>query len=91
MAKDPPDGMQRVIRYLSHADAPKAIDFLCRAFGFEERLRFPMPDGRLGHAGDCSLRVWEKTSRLVFEPRARSFEPGQATVVEVRSREAAGG
>ncbi|MDJ0847488.1 MAG: VOC family protein [Myxococcota bacterium] len=50
MAKTPPDGMQRVIPYLTYSDAPKAIDFLCRAFGFEERFRFPMPDGRLGHA-----------------------------------------
>jgi PhnB protein len=23
---------------------------LCRAFGFKERMRYPMPDGRIGHA-----------------------------------------
>jgi uncharacterized glyoxalase superfamily protein PhnB len=41
---------QRLVPYLSYADAPAAIDFLCRAFGFEERFRYPMDDGRIGHA-----------------------------------------
>jgi PhnB protein len=36
--------------YLAYADAPAAIEFLCEAFGFEERARYPMPDGRIGHA-----------------------------------------
>src|SRR5437764_639217 len=42
--------MQRIIPYLQYADAPAAIAFLCRAFGFEERMRYPMPDGSIGHA-----------------------------------------
>ena len=42
--------MQRVIPYLSYADAAKAIEFLTAAFGFHERFRYPMPDGRIGHA-----------------------------------------
>jgi uncharacterized glyoxalase superfamily protein PhnB len=50
MAGTPPDGTQRIIPYLSYDDAPAAIDFLCAAFGFEERFRYPMPDGRVGHA-----------------------------------------
>ena len=41
---------QRIVPYLAYADAPAAIDFLCGAFGFEERFRMPMPDGRIGHA-----------------------------------------
>jgi PhnB protein len=41
---------QTVFPYLAYADAPAAIGFLCRAFGFEERSRHPMPDGRVGHA-----------------------------------------
>lgn len=40
----------RIVPYLAYADAPAAIEFLCRAFGFEERFRLPMPDGRIGHA-----------------------------------------
>lgn len=50
MARIPPEGMQRIIPYLSYDDAPAAIEFLCAAFGFEERFRYPMPDGRVGHA-----------------------------------------
>jgi uncharacterized glyoxalase superfamily protein PhnB len=41
---------QRLIPMLAYADAPAAIDFLCNAFGFEERFRMEMPDGRIGHA-----------------------------------------
>ena len=39
-----------IVPYLFYSDAPAAIDFLCRAFGFAEQFRYPMPDGRLGHA-----------------------------------------
>src|ERR1043166_3371975 len=41
---------QRVVPYLCYEDAPAAIDFLCAAFGFEEHARYPVPDGRIGHA-----------------------------------------
>ncbi len=50
MAQNPPEGIQRLIPYIIYADAPTAIEFLCEAFGFEERYRVPMPDGRVGHA-----------------------------------------
>lgn len=46
----PPKVVQRIVPYLTYNDAPAAIDFLCEAFGFEEIYRFPMEDGRLGHA-----------------------------------------
>ena len=48
--QNPPPGTQRVIPYLMYDDAPAALEFLCRAFGFEERMRMPGPDGRLMHA-----------------------------------------
>lgn len=35
---------------LGYDDATAAIDFLCRAFGFEERFRMQNPDGTVGHA-----------------------------------------
>jgi uncharacterized glyoxalase superfamily protein PhnB len=50
MATNPPAGMQRIIPYLTYDDAPAAIEFLCAAFGFDEHFRYPMPDGRIGHA-----------------------------------------
>ena len=45
----PPD-TQRIIPALSYDDAPAAIEFLCRAFGFQEAERLEMPDGSIGHA-----------------------------------------
>ena len=41
---------QRFTPMLVYKDCPAAIDFLCRAFGFAERSRLAMPDGRIGHA-----------------------------------------
>jgi uncharacterized glyoxalase superfamily protein PhnB len=45
-------GKQRIVARLIYADAPAAIAFLCKAFGFRERFRYPEPDGRIGH---CEL------------------------------------
>jgi PhnB protein len=42
--------MQTIIPYLAYEDAPAALTFLHDAFGFEERFRMAMPDGRIGHA-----------------------------------------
>jgi uncharacterized glyoxalase superfamily protein PhnB len=42
--------MQRLVPMLVYDDAPAALDFLCRAFGFAERFRMDMPDGTIGHA-----------------------------------------
>jgi PhnB protein len=50
MVKNPPEGTQRVVPYILYSDAPAAIEFLCKAFGFEERFRLPMPEGKIGHA-----------------------------------------
>ena len=50
MATNLSQNEQRIVPYLAYADAPAAIEFLCGAFGFEERFRFPMPDGSIGHA-----------------------------------------
>ena len=50
MPKNPPDGYQRIIPYILYEDAPAAIDFLCKAYGFEEKFRMPTPDGKIGHA-----------------------------------------
>lgn len=39
-----------VIPCLRYQDAPKAIDWLCRAFGFEKQLVVPNDDGTIAHA-----------------------------------------
>ena len=50
MVKNPPEGCQRVIPYLLYSDAAAAIDFVCKAFGFEERFRLPGQGGSIMHA-----------------------------------------
>lgn len=50
MSDDRQESGQRLVPYLIYQDGRAAIDFLCRAFGFEESERHEMPDGRLGHA-----------------------------------------
>lgn len=35
---------------LSYRDAPAAIDWLCRAFGFEKKVAYDGPDGTIAHA-----------------------------------------
>lgn len=50
MVKNPPEGTQRVVPYLMYADAAAAIEFIGKAFGFEERMRMPAPDGSIMHA-----------------------------------------
>jgi PhnB protein len=42
--------MQTIYPYLLYEDAAAALSFLSRAFGFEETMRMPNPDGRVGHA-----------------------------------------
>jgi uncharacterized glyoxalase superfamily protein PhnB len=42
--------MQRIAPMLVYADAPAAIEFLGKAFGFDTRFRMDMPDGSVGHA-----------------------------------------
>lgn len=50
MTDSPAPDPQRIKPALSYADASAAIEFLCRAFGFEESFRLEMPDGSIGHA-----------------------------------------
>jgi uncharacterized glyoxalase superfamily protein PhnB len=42
--------VQRIVPYLYYADGSAALDFLCQAFGFEERLATRRGDGTLMHA-----------------------------------------
>jgi len=66
-SSNPPAGHQRIVPKLSYDDAPAAIEFLCRAFGFRETYRLAMPDGTIGHAelsfGDSVVTLstsWEQ-------------------------------
>ena len=44
------DTTATIIPTLRYADAPAAVEWLCRAFGFERRLVVPDDDGGIAHA-----------------------------------------
>lgn len=46
----PEDGGSTVIPTLRYRDAPEAVDWLCRAFGFERQLVVPGEEGTIAHA-----------------------------------------
>jgi len=48
--KPVPEGYAAPTPYLIIKGAAKAIDFYKKAFGAEETMRFPGPDGKIGHA-----------------------------------------
>jgi uncharacterized glyoxalase superfamily protein PhnB len=50
MPKIPKDTTATVIPCLRYRDAPAAIQWLCRVFGFEEQLVVPNEDGTIAHA-----------------------------------------
>jgi PhnB protein len=45
-----PEGYEGAMPYLCVRDAAGALDFYKKAFGATEIMRFPMPDGKIGHA-----------------------------------------
>ena len=48
--KPPPFGWPRISSAIFYDEPAKAIDWLCRAFGFEVRLKVEGPDGRIEHS-----------------------------------------
>lgn len=50
MSEASPSGQPNLIPALSYNDAPAALEWLARAFGFEARFVVPGPDGTVGHA-----------------------------------------
>ncbi|HEX7663106.1 MAG TPA: VOC family protein [Polyangiaceae bacterium] len=45
-----PEGWTRISSSLTYDNASEAIDFLCKAFGFEVRLRVDVPGGKVAHS-----------------------------------------
>lgn len=77
--KPAPPGWPRIAPALYYDDAAKAIDWLCRAFGFEVRLKVEGDGGRVEHSelafGDGLVMVGEANAKLEKFPYRRS--PGQ--------------
>jgi PhnB protein len=65
-----PEGLRAVTTYLHPTGTPAYIDFLKRAFGAEQVVRYEDPDGRVAHArvriGDSALEMGE--AHGVYQP-----------------------
>src|ERR1700733_13209851 len=71
-----PKGWPRLSSALCYDNASAAIDWLCRAFGFEVRLKVEGDGGRIEHSelvyGDALVMVGQSGVR----PRRPNFPPG---------------
>jgi uncharacterized glyoxalase superfamily protein PhnB len=50
MPANPPADRPNIFPAMRYKDAPAAIEWLCRAFGFEKHFVVPNPDGTIAHA-----------------------------------------
>jgi PhnB protein len=69
-----PEGYHAVTPYLIIKGAAEAIEFYKTAFGAQEIVKMPMPDGRIGHAeikiGDSMLMLAEEMEEMGFRSPA---------------------
>jgi len=67
-----PDGYEGLIPSLIIDGAAEAIEFYERAFGATERLRMPMPDGKVAHAeleiGDAVIMIADPFPQSTLKP-----------------------
>jgi PhnB protein len=75
-----PDGYHSVTPYLVVQGAAGALDFYKKAFGATEIMRFPTPDGRIGHAeirlGDSVVMLADEHPEMNFRgPRSYGGTP----------------
>lgn len=88
--------------YFGYRDAPGAIEWLGRAFGFEATMCFPDDDGGVAHAelrlGDAAIVVFSDRDGYQRPPRKGDTmgigmyiclaEPAEVDAIHARSREA---
>jgi PhnB protein len=67
-----PEGYHTVTPFLAVEDASAAIAFYERAFGARERMRMPMPDGKIAHAeleiGDSVVMLSDPFPQATLRP-----------------------
>lgn len=73
--KKPPEGWPRISSCLFYDDAAAAIDWLCRAFGFEVRLKVEDGEGGIVHSellfGEAVIMVGSASAQRHFQsPRS---------------------
>ena len=92
MSSPAKDTRATIIPCLRYRDAPKAIEWLCRTFGFEKQLVVPNADGTIAHAQlsfgngmimlGSVLEVETEFGRLIKQPdEIGGFETQSAYVV----------
>jgi uncharacterized glyoxalase superfamily protein PhnB len=69
-----------IVTTLRYRDAAAAIDFLCRAFGFQRKMVFPGPDDTIQHAqltfGNGMIMLSSPTSGGPFDALQVPHTPG---------------
>ena len=74
-----PDGMHSVTPHLTCAGAADAIEFYKKAFGAQERVRMPTPDGKVAHAelqiGDSVVMLSEALQEPVTSASIYLYVP----------------
>lgn len=79
--QNPPAGWPRIIPALFYQDAAQALDWLCRAFGFELRLRIDGANGRVEHSelafGEGVIMVGSARDATTGADRAWCASPKQ--------------
>ena len=74
-----PEGYHSVTPYLAVEDASKAIEFYKEAFGAEELMRMPGPDGKIAHAtiqiGDSKVMLSDPFDQSTVRPPAERGGP----------------
>jgi len=66
-----PEGYHSVTPYLIIGGAAKAIEYYKKAFGATELMRFPTPDGKVGHAelkiGDSPIMLADEYPEMGYK------------------------
>jgi PhnB protein len=74
-----PEGYHSLTPYLAVEDASKAIEFYKEAFGAEEEVRMPGPDGKIAHAqlqiGDSKLMLSDPFPQSSVRPPSERGGP----------------
>ena len=93
MAVNPiPEGYHSLQIYLAVEDASKAIDFYKEAFGAEETIRMPGPDGKVAHAelqiGDSKLMLSDPFPQSNVRPPSERGGPTASVFMYVDDADA---
>lgn len=89
--KNTPKGWPRISPAIIYDDAAGAIDWLCRAFGFEIRIKVEGDKGRIEHSelviGDGVVMVASSnTDAQPRQPYKAHFKSPKRSAARIRSR-----